>query len=439
MAEGVSSDGGTAGRLAFLGLIGTVLVGLGMPTLQGLGDNAFLMLVVASGVIAVLGARLEGVEERRALTVILGTGLAMRALALSAPPILSTDIFRYVWDGIVQGAGVNPYRYVPADPALASLRAASVYPFINRADYAVTIYPPVAQAFFFLVTRASESPLAIKVALVACEGATVAALIGLLRLTGQPLTRVAAYAWHPLPIWEIAGQGHIDGLMTALMMLGLWIALGLGQRYAGAGAIVLAALAKPFALIALPGLWRPWDWRMIGLVPLVIAAAYLPYLSVGGGVLGFLATGYVQEEGLSSGWGFTLLRLWRFSVGEWPHDTGIYLGLCLAILAALALRTGFRRGRTPERSLRDINLSIVMLLFLLSPEFPWYLLMAVPFLSIAATLPGWVLTVGGFMLYDVVPGDPQLSYDDRSAILAALVAATALAQAAFMRRSRAFR
>ena len=419
---------GTTGRLTGLGLIGTALVGLGMPALQGMGDDAFLMLTVASGVIAALGARLDGIEGRRALIIIIGTGLAMRVLALPAPPILSTDIFRYVWDGIVQGAGINPYRYVPADPALASLRGAAVYPFINRAEYAVTIYPPVAQAFFFLVTRLSESPLAIKVALVACEGATLLALVGLLRLTGQPATRIAAYAWHPLPIWEIAGQGHIDGLMIALMMLGIWLALVLGRRYAGAGSVVLAALIKPFALIALPGLWRPWDWRMVGIVPLVVATAYLPYLSVGRGVLGFLATGYVEEEGLSSGQGFTLLRLWRRTVGEWPHDTQIYIALCLSVLAALALRTGFRRSRTARQSLHDINLSIMMLLFLLSPEFPWYLLMAVPFLSVAATLQGWILTLGGFMLYDVVPGDPQLSYETRSTILAALVATAAWAQ-----------
>ncbi|MBF0792991.1 hypothetical protein, partial [Escherichia coli] len=86
-------------RLVLLGLVGTVLVGLGMPVLQGLGDNAFLLLVVAGGVIAALGARLEGIDGRQALIVIVGTGLAMRMLALPAPPILSTDIFRYVWDG----------------------------------------------------------------------------------------------------------------------------------------------------------------------------------------------------------------------------------------------------------------------------------------------------------------------------------------------------
>ncbi|SFU97418.1 MULTISPECIES: glycosyltransferase 87 family protein [unclassified Methylobacterium] len=422
-------------RLTALGIAGTVLIGLGMPLLRGFGDDVFLALACAGGVIAALAARMDDLTGPRVLAIIVGAGLAMRLLALSAPPILSTDIFRYVWDGMVQGAGINPYRYVPADPALTFLRDAQVYPFINRADYAATIYPPAAQAFFLLVTRISASPLAIKVALVACEGVTIFALIGLLRLTGQSEARVAAYAWHPLPVWEIAGQGHVDGLMIALMMLGLWLALAVGRRYAGATSVVLAALAKPFALIALPGLWRPWDWRMVALVPVVIALAYLPYLSVGSGVLGFLATGYADEQGLSSGSGFTLLRLWRQSVGMWPHDTQIYLTLCLMTLAALALRTGFRRIRMPKRSLRDINLSIVTLLFLLSPEFPWYFLMAVPFLSVAATLPGWVLTVGGFMLYDVVPGDPQLSYDARSAILAALVAAAALVQVGIRRRS----
>jgi alpha-1,6-mannosyltransferase len=67
---------------------------------------------------------------------VLGLAIALRALLLTAPPILSTDIYRYVWDGRVQAAGIDPYRYIPADPALASLRDPVVYPQINRADYA---------------------------------------------------------------------------------------------------------------------------------------------------------------------------------------------------------------------------------------------------------------------------------------------------------------
>ena len=416
---------GPARLLAIIGLAATILVALGIPALQRFGDYAFLLIAVSTGALAALAARIEGVDEGWAIAIIVITGVAMRLIALPAPPILSTDIFRYVWDGMVQGAGINPYRYVPADPALVSLRDEAVYPFINRADYAATIYPPVAQAFFALVTHVSESTVAIKLALVACEAVTIMALLSLLRRTGQPATRLAAYAWHPLAIWEIASQGHVDGLMVALITLGLWLALVVQRRYAAAAAMTLAALVKPFALIALPALWRPWDWRMIVLVPALVALAYLPYLSVGWGVFGFLTTGYVQEEGLASGWGFTLLRLFRQSVGEWPHDTASYLGLSLGTLAILALRVGFRRERTPERSLRDVNVMVLTSLFLFSPEFPWYFLIAVPFLALVGSWPGWVLTVGGFMLYKVVDTVP--SYDDRSAILAGLVATAALA------------
>ncbi len=64
-----------------------------------------------------------------------------------------------------------------------------------------------------------------------------------------------------------------------------------------------------------------------------------------------------------------------------------------------------------------------MLLFPRATEFPWYLLWAVPFLDVAAALPGRGLTVGGFMFDDVVPGDPQHAHDARSAIRAARVVA----------------
>ncbi len=90
---------------------------------------------------------------RWALPAILLVGLAARLLVLVAPPVLSTDIYRYVWDGRVQAAGINPYRFIPADPALAPLRdpphagedeprATDIYPNINRVDSAPTIYPP---------------------------------------------------------------------------------------------------------------------------------------------------------------------------------------------------------------------------------------------------------------------------------------------------------
>ena len=56
-------------------------------------------------------------DQRRALLAIMVIALVMRVLLLPGTPV-STDIFRYVWDGRVQAAGINPYLHIPAAAAL---------------------------------------------------------------------------------------------------------------------------------------------------------------------------------------------------------------------------------------------------------------------------------------------------------------------------------
>ena len=95
-------------------------------------------------------------------------------------------------------------------PPWPHLRDAAIYPNINRADYAVTAYPPVAQIFFLAVTRISETLTMMRLAMVACEIVVVAVIIDLLRQLRLPMTAVVAWAWHPLAIWEIASSGHVE-------------------------------------------------------------------------------------------------------------------------------------------------------------------------------------------------------------------------------------
>ena len=61
--------------------------------------------------------------NRYTLPIILAVAVACRLILIFPRPYLSTDIYRYVWDGIVQHAHISPYRYVPGDPYLNSLRA----------------------------------------------------------------------------------------------------------------------------------------------------------------------------------------------------------------------------------------------------------------------------------------------------------------------------
>src|SRR5947207_7417737 len=57
---------------------------------------------------------------------------SLRVYALLFDPLLSSDIYRYIWDGKVQAAGINPYRYFPAHEGLAFLRDGTIFPHINR-------------------------------------------------------------------------------------------------------------------------------------------------------------------------------------------------------------------------------------------------------------------------------------------------------------------
>ena len=363
------------------------------------GYLPFMAAAVGSGFITIAATSLSAsVPARTGLLVILGFALAMRLLLVGDEPFLSTDLYRYVWDGRVQAAGINPYLFVPADPALAALRDSAIYPHVNRADYAVTAYPPLAQMFFLAVTRIAETITTMRLAMVGCEIVIVAVLIDLLRRLNLPVTAVVAYAWHPLAIWEVANNGHVEALMVALIMLGVWLLLR-AQRVAGAVVTALAVVVKPYAVFVFPSFWRPWDWRVPLAIIASIALCYLPYLGAGRGVFGFLTAGYIAEEGLSSGDGIWLVALAQMLFGKVPALTAIYVVLATGIMGWLALRTSFGADRTPRETIASVILLLTAGLFLMSPNYAWYFLVLVPFIPLGAGAPAWALTLGAFLLY----------------------------------------
>jgi hypothetical protein len=405
-------------RLATMAAALTVLTVAG-PRLHLAYGGWALMLVFAAGGVGILCAlgTADGQDQRAALAAILAGAVLMRLGLLFVEPYLSTDIYRYVWDGRVQAAGINPYRYVPNAPELVHLREAAIFPNINRADYAVTIYPPAAQAVFFAVTRLGESVLAMKLGLIAFEAATVIALLALLDRLRMPRTRIVAYAWHPLPIWEIAGSGHVDIAMCALLMAGLLLFLHGRTSLAGV-AVTLGALVKPTALLAVPVFWRPWDLRLPLVVVMTALLAYVPYLSVGSGVFGFL-WGYIDEEGLTSGRGFNALWLMERFTGHVPVAAGVYAAVAAAIMICLAVSVSFRGDRSARASVACLSWLLVVFMILASPHYPWYFLVLVPLLAIHPSATAWVLTLVCPILYDSVEGGGWPGYDVRIAIFSA--------------------
>jgi alpha-1,6-mannosyltransferase len=369
--------------------------------------GAFVAVALAQGAIYLLAVWLiwNAAASRRTLVMILAAAALLRLPVLLAPPYLSTDIYRYVWDGRVEAAGINPYRYIPVDPHLAKLRDQRIFPRINRNNYAPTIYPPAAEAIFFLVTRFSQSLFAMKSAMVVCDAITIFLLLRLLAAARLPLGRILVYAWHPLPIWEFAGSGHIDAAMIAFVALALWAARRGNGGLTGL-ALAGATLTKLYPALLLPALYRRWEWRMPAVFVTAVILCYLPFIGVGWRVLGFLP-GYAVEEGFTAaGPGFypwSLLQTTPFFAGL---PALVYIAGAAALLFVLALAVLFARNAAGDEFAAAAPLAGAFML-LLSPHYPWYFTWLIVFACFAPLLSLLWVTNASFLLY-LVPVGSQL-------------------------------
>ncbi|MFG2577233.1 glycosyltransferase family 87 protein [Streptomyces sp. NPDC048481] len=381
----------------------------------------------------------------RAATVLVLAGAAAVAVAgLAAQPRTSNDMYRYAWDGRVQAAGVSPYAHPPAAPELAPLRDAWLFPTrascegwglthtaaglcvrINRPTVP-TIYPPVAEGWFFAVHELSPAdsrhkPLQVGGAVLAF--ATTVALLAVLRRRGDPRqapARAALWGWCPAVSLEAVNNAHIDTLGV------LFVVLALGTASAGTrrGALLGAAVAvKLLPVLVLPGALsgQRGPARVLRVVTAAVAAvalAYLPHVvSSGAGVLGYLP-GYLHEEGYEPGHvrRFALLRLLL-------PDTAA--GPAAALLIALAALYVWRRG-DPARPWRGALLVTGTALLLFSPSYPWYSLLVVALVALDGRWEWLTVTLAGSALYlagRLLPGFPLQAWAYGSAAAVIAVAA----------------
>jgi len=345
----------------------------------------------------------RAVASRPTLMIVVIFAALFRMSLLFAPPVLSDDLYRYIWDGRVQAAGINPYRYIPADEALAGLRDEAIYNKINRRDNAHTIYPPVAQLFYFLVTRVSESVTWMKIAMVGCEAVALFALMSLLAAFGWPRVRVLIFAWHPLLVWEIAGSGHVDALMIVLILLALLARRNQNQTLAGI-ALAAATLVKFFPVVLLPALYRRWSWKMPAAFIATICLAYAPYLSVGAkAALGFLPD-YAGQEGIESGERFFLLALARRVTADGVPNAA-YLTVAVGIMAFIAAWALCQAQSSEAGYLRWSCLLATAFTVLLAPHYAWYFAWLVPFMCFAPAVSLFYLTGVSWVLYATWLGD----------------------------------
>ncbi len=401
-------------RLPMLGVVLSVLTLLaiqaGLSGLHSVDDpladwriHVQIGLSVITYLLAVFYVRRVGVGN---LWVIVGVGLALRLILSVSHPMLSSDMYRYVWDGRVALAGINPYLYVPADEALRFLRDDFIFTNMNRPDYAHTIYPPFAQMFFALVGLISPTLTAMRLAIVALDGVSIWALIRLLDLAGRDRALVLIYAWNPLVFWEFGNNAHIDALAVCLILLSLLVMFSRAKNWAGpvfGGAV----LTKFLPLVIAPALWPRGGWRAATGSALLIAILYTVYAiwgHAGWQVLGFLGE-YRHEEQLDSGSGYWIPAVLGQMVSL-PHGAGTAFGaLAAGLLGVLGAWIAFVRRpmELPDVALACVWL-VMALLLLLTPHYAWYYAWLSAFAVLAPVWPAIWLSSAAMLLYE--PGLP---------------------------------
>ena len=331
--------------------------------------------------------------------------IVFRLLLLTTTPTLSDDVYRYLWDGNVASAGINPYAYALDAPELDSLHIPA-RELANNPSLG-TPYLPVAQlTFAATATVAPSEPLALQIVMVGFDLAAAGVIVGMLRVAALPQHRVLLYLWNPLVVVEVAHGAHLDSLMVFLALLAVYLTLvqpATRAKWAAPVILALATLTKLLPLLLLPVLWPRWRWSQRLIFGATIAAVLVP--------LGWTAGWGLAGE--SNGTGvFGSVRIY----GGWTFNSGIYHWLAgwldrwgvadpaavarfiVATLMAgvLVLMWALAHQRSPRDTLRLLALILVAYVLLTPILHPWYLLILVaflPFLDSCEDFGGWLEVV----------------------------------------------
>jgi hypothetical protein len=333
--------------------------------------------------------------SRAQLGIIVVVALALRVPAWLSPPVHSDDVHRYLWDGRVTRAGINPYGHAPDAPELQRLRD-DEWQRINNRDLP-TIYPPLAQLAFAI----SPSLWVWKI-VVALADAAVALILFLWLAAAQRDRRlVVTWAWSPLVTMELALNAHVDALGIGLLVGGL-LAWERGRRALAGGLVAAATLVKLLPVVVLTAMR---DRRALVTAMLVVLALALPFSGAGTKMLGSLGE-YSRRWRINDG-AFAVLhaaatkivthtrfarryemadspRLARLVTGRdrdevYPDEIANLLARIVSGLVFVTLVAWALHQRAPPAKLAEVAIGAFVLL---TPALhPWYVLWLLPLVA----------------------------------------------------------
>jgi alpha-1,6-mannosyltransferase len=342
------------------------------------------------------GAFLLNRRGNASVRVALALAAAVQLVPLTAPVLLSTDVYTY-WDygRIAAVHGGNPYSDVPAD-----YPADPAFPRMGRQWRETTsVYGPAftlaSEGHAVVVGR---SPAAAAWLYKALAGGAMVALAWLAaRLARRKAFAAAFVGWNPLLAVHFAGGGHNDSWMMALVLGALALALA-GHRHLAGTAWVGAIAVKWVAVIFLPlrALEARREGRRVGHLGFALAAAAVTVVALWRygtawlGALGPVAHNLEERADHS-------IPLRVASLGI-PEDAAVALFAALFGVAYLWLLWQAWRGRA--RLALAAGLLVVATPWLV----PWYAVWVVPLAAVEEdrAAQALALALSAYLLRDAV-------------------------------------
>lgn len=182
------------------------------------------------------------------------------------------DIYRYIWEGMIQTRGFSPFIHPPDSEALIHLRDALWEGINNKSVPAV--YPPLAQLLFRMLYSIHPSPFLFKSVFTLCDLMTTAILLKWSDEKGFEPRYVLLFSLSPVSIIFGAGEGHLDAAMVTALTCGLY--LYDTDRFGGAFFLLSCAIMiKIIPLILIPFLLTRGNIRYLWLAILPFGAFFL--------------------------------------------------------------------------------------------------------------------------------------------------------------------
>lgn len=204
------------------------IAGTTMPQVVGLLVLLSLTLAALMGTYALLAwrtSKVTAIISSRWLLLILAGALLFGLTLLFQPALFSDDVFTYIFSGRI----LSIYHADPLNTAPIQFPADPYLQWMISGRQDANIYGPLWLLIASLLSSISTSPV---ITLLLYKGLALLSHLVNCVLIWAILTKIAPrrrllgtllYAWNPLALIELAGNGHSEGLLSALLLLAVLV------------------------------------------------------------------------------------------------------------------------------------------------------------------------------------------------------------------------